>query len=623
MTVKAKASISVSWLDGISSIRRYYSLADSSTAPSKPTTSTPGAPWSDTEPTIDSSNIAKYLYFVDRTVFSNASVSYSSVSLSTSFEAAKVAYNKALDAAKTATNYMHFDATNGLIINNDAEHYDTGSNVQITSEGVNIRNGTEIAAKYGKAIQMFTDHRLALSVSPKDAIVKSFYETAEGKEPIIGISIGGSPNGKVDFSNLYYLEPGSHTAGDIAASALFAMIYITNGEYADIGCLKRVEGYDEDSTDGFWKSGEERYVDLWFFNGSESKAITMKVTSPGNVTPTEIKYDFVNTHTVSVRAFDFNSGPMGDYVISECEFVRVDKNSVCNMDVDGEIDINSNSDSAIVIHNSDDESDDDELHISKNSIHNKNGLLMFNYEDNPNIFALSKDGNVIISSSLDGTTNKHTPYISVVRSYDDETYIGTEITPESIDCPGRITSYMPFKNIKYGTTGETIAEVNFGITTSSETNVNRGIYDIHNSRWLFYADATDIYLGAPNQTSKPTGYIKPYYTKGDSITVHATHGGIVTNNKTIYLSVPLSKPLARTGTVSLSASNSTNGGIRVRQNGAYRVGDADNLATSGYSITATLYTDFIQLKFTFTSAISNIITQDVCGVTWIGTITIR
>lgn len=70
---------------------RYYKLQDSTAAvPSVPTTNPPSG-WTTTEPTYES---GKSLYFVDVTVFSNGSVLYSAVSLSSSYKAASDVKNQ-------------------------------------------------------------------------------------------------------------------------------------------------------------------------------------------------------------------------------------------------------------------------------------------------------------------------------------------------------------------------------------------------------------------------------------------------------------------------------------------------------------------------------------------------
>ena len=108
MVVKAKAEITISKIAEIVSVTRYY-LSQSSTAaaPSKPTTNPPGGNWVMTEPTYTSGS-TNTLYFVDLTVYSNklpdtnVNFSYSTVSKSSSYEAAKEAWNKANNAQSTA-----------------------------------------------------------------------------------------------------------------------------------------------------------------------------------------------------------------------------------------------------------------------------------------------------------------------------------------------------------------------------------------------------------------------------------------------------------------------------------------------------------------------------------------
>lgn len=75
----------------ITSVTRFYCLTSGS-QPAKPTTLTPSAPWSTTEPSIDPANPTDTLYMTDRTVLSNGTFFYSDVSLSASFDAAKSAY---------------------------------------------------------------------------------------------------------------------------------------------------------------------------------------------------------------------------------------------------------------------------------------------------------------------------------------------------------------------------------------------------------------------------------------------------------------------------------------------------------------------------------------------------
>lgn len=60
-------------------------------------------------------------------------------------------------AAKTATNYIYYDTTNGLIISDsaDSQTYEgtsRGYNTQLTNNALNIRHGTDVLASYGTDI---------------------------------------------------------------------------------------------------------------------------------------------------------------------------------------------------------------------------------------------------------------------------------------------------------------------------------------------------------------------------------------------------------------------------------------------------------------------------------------
>lgn len=121
MAVKAAGQITLTSVVDVYATYRYYLLQSSTAAaPAKPTTFPPSSAWSDAEPgyTDGSTNS---LYTVDCTLFSDDTFLYSAVSLSSSYEAAKAAYNKATHAllhtvvqsatAPTATTYMWLDTS--------------------------------------------------------------------------------------------------------------------------------------------------------------------------------------------------------------------------------------------------------------------------------------------------------------------------------------------------------------------------------------------------------------------------------------------------------------------------------------------------------------------------------
>ncbi len=104
MSVKASSQITVSIERDTQAVYRFYKLQSSTAAvPSKPTSinTLPPSGWTTTEPSYTEGS-TNSLYTVDLTVFTDGTFSYTDVSLSTSYEAAKAAYNKAVAAKSTA-----------------------------------------------------------------------------------------------------------------------------------------------------------------------------------------------------------------------------------------------------------------------------------------------------------------------------------------------------------------------------------------------------------------------------------------------------------------------------------------------------------------------------------------
>ena len=119
MAVKATGQITLTSVVDVYATYRYYLLQTSTAAaPAKPTTFPPGSAWKDAEPSYTEGS-TNSLYTVDCSVFSDGTFVYSLVSLSSSYEAAKAAYNRATNAlqrtvlqsatAPTITTYMWLD----------------------------------------------------------------------------------------------------------------------------------------------------------------------------------------------------------------------------------------------------------------------------------------------------------------------------------------------------------------------------------------------------------------------------------------------------------------------------------------------------------------------------------
>lgn len=104
MSVIASNTITLACIRDISAIYRFYRLQSStSAAPSKPTSiaSLPPSGWSASEPSYTEGS-TNSLYTVDLTIYTDNTFNYSNVSLSSSYEASKQAYNKASAAQITA-----------------------------------------------------------------------------------------------------------------------------------------------------------------------------------------------------------------------------------------------------------------------------------------------------------------------------------------------------------------------------------------------------------------------------------------------------------------------------------------------------------------------------------------
>lgn len=102
MAVKAAGQITLTSVVDVQAVYRYYLLQSSTAAiPSAPKVFPPPSPWDDVEPTYTEGS-TNSLYTVEATLFSDDSFLYSLVSLSSSYEAAKVAYNKATNALNQA-----------------------------------------------------------------------------------------------------------------------------------------------------------------------------------------------------------------------------------------------------------------------------------------------------------------------------------------------------------------------------------------------------------------------------------------------------------------------------------------------------------------------------------------
>ncbi len=156
MAVKASASVTITAYRDTENVTRYYKLQSSDSVPEKPTSNPPSG-WTDTEPTYTSGS-TNSLYFCDLMVFSDGTWAYSEVSKSSSYEAAKEAYNKATAASDTAQ-----------AAQDDIDNLEIGGRNLLANTGVETSNNNYALASYYPANEPLVEgevYTISLCVTP-------------------------------------------------------------------------------------------------------------------------------------------------------------------------------------------------------------------------------------------------------------------------------------------------------------------------------------------------------------------------------------------------------------------------------------------------------------------------
>lgn len=182
---------------GLNSAQPYYRLATS--IPSRPSGSTPDDAWSTTEPTYTQGSSMR-LYETVRLAWSDGTVTYTPVTMSSSYEAARAAYNRAVEASKTATSYMSSDSTGVMIADmtgsgtpSKPAEIQSGFNTRITPSAFEVRNGQDVLSSFGREVTMGSrrdvdpgDSSTAIGegsfAAGNDLSASGYYAHAEGRE---------------------------------------------------------------------------------------------------------------------------------------------------------------------------------------------------------------------------------------------------------------------------------------------------------------------------------------------------------------------------------------------------------------------------------------------------------
>lgn len=196
-------------------------------------------------------------------------------------------------AAKTATNYLYYDSTNGLVISSSASSQtysgaSTGYNTRLTNTALEIRNGTNVLASYGSTVVL---GKSGSSQQIIDATSMKF--NSPTNETLFEIDSNVIGIGEKTFYD--YLDIGT---GDLTAATLSSKISSKLAEYNEEDGI-----YSKDSDYVQGATTSNTYVDVSIFGGYgetwyESDIQKVNVT---NITVTDglLNAKFVSTSTTS------------------------------------------------------------------------------------------------------------------------------------------------------------------------------------------------------------------------------------------------------------------------------------------------------------------------------------
>lgn len=124
MATRASAEVTVTDRTDATAVRAWYRTQVSSVAPSAPNTSSASATpsgWTLAEPTVSgSADLSNYVWRCEQLVWGDGTCDWGPVTLSSSYEAAKVAYNEAQAAKATATSFIT-ELGDGVMVHPDGD----------------------------------------------------------------------------------------------------------------------------------------------------------------------------------------------------------------------------------------------------------------------------------------------------------------------------------------------------------------------------------------------------------------------------------------------------------------------------------------------------------------------
>lgn len=275
--------------NGILSMTWYYMLKnEGEDAPEKPTDDPP-AGWDTTEPTYTEGS-ANVLYTVMKTAYTDGTCEYSDVSVSSSYTAAKAAYIRAIQAQRTATNYLAADSTGIMVANMTAEGTQyTPSNVPsgtkntfINEDSFQVRDGTDVLASFGETTQIGqdgTNHQVIDSTGIQGVNTESV--------PVFNISMDGANRTTLIRNEVWNSEHINSNPKSITITYGPARGSTTPLPVGDVQYAYRLEITKSDGT----KETSNGRVDFGIVNVGEN---VQKTVETGTGWRVRVTYQFVN-----------------------------------------------------------------------------------------------------------------------------------------------------------------------------------------------------------------------------------------------------------------------------------------------------------------------------------------
>ena len=557
----------------VKSVTRYYYL--STTKPSTPSTS-----WTTTEPTYNVSTDAnKSLYYADYTVYSSGSPSWSAISKSSSYEAAK-------EGCKIATNYVKTD-TNGMVIGN-MTNSTLGKNVLINTTSLNIRDGSSVLASYGEDITLYKKRRSYSQGTEENAEAFKIRESTLFKET--------DDAGRV---REYYFQYNGPIDLPYHCSISYTDAYDTLYGHTST----RAEVYWNDSTSLSLVSGKIYivYFGVYAVAGDRLAGKYVAFKAPSSMTVTQLDWStdlpsYVTINgTISVPCYSSGIDSLIDVDITGSLFVNN------NGDING----NVKSMAPFGI------GDKDGARLEMDS----NEILSRAEDGTPtHLFLNQEGGNVSVNNNCHrGLMFQDGALYAKNEDFNNFNYLGIiDGLNESGNTTfgyGNYVNNIGSTNI-YGNNMALISQVSLSISTGGTTNINSNKIELRSEK------DNDIVMYPRGGT---TDY-QLYYAAGRSINYHITGGGFITNSsKSLYFTAYFSRPIVNNPTVTVASH--TDGGFKIRQNGKYLFGSTSTSfkKPSSYSV-ATVNNNYIRIEAVFSST-TNAVNNDACGFDWYGTIT--